>query len=190
MIANQRKVNKEPLIQSLGLSQCRRIDQANRRWCRLFLVGVWAAAGCAALAQDNGGPVRYELKHSVQYDRLPGVTAAVEVKTWEPDVRKGIDLLLDITNDGVDAVDLYDPTDHIFVYLKNLALDPSGASVSLPVDHIGIQAAQHNRDPERRARTVAEIKARGPFQIVRDEPRRRARVSAHQDHKARRPRSG
>jgi len=129
MIATQRKVHKERLIESLPPGGCRRIQEANRRWCRLFLVGVWAASGCAAFAEDDGGPVRYELKHSVQYDRLPGVTAAVEVKTWEPDVRKGIELLLDITNDGVDAVDLYDPTDHIFISLRNLALDRSGASV-------------------------------------------------------------
>lgn len=175
MITTQRKVHKERLTEFLPPRGCPRSREANRRWCRLFLVGVWATAGCAALAQDDGGPVRYEIKHVAQHDRLPGVTAAVEVKSWEPDVKKGIELLLDISNDGADAVDLYDPMDNTFVYLKNFALDPSGASVSLPVDGVGMQAARHNRDPERRARAIDEIKARGPFHIVKDEPRRRVR---------------
>ncbi len=109
------------------------------------------------------------------HDRLPDVCAAVEVKTWEPNVRKGIEILVDITNDGEDFVDLYDPTDHTFVSLSNLVIDPSGRSVSVPEDHIGIQFARHNRDPERRATAIAEVKARGPFQIVKDDSRRRAR---------------
>ena len=118
--------------------------------------------------------MRYELKHLIQHDRLPSVSAAVEVKTWDPDVRKGIELLVDITNDGAEPVDLYDPTEHIFISLRNRALDPSGHSVSLPA-HPLRGSSIDIKDAEMQARTIAEIKAKRPFQIVRDEPRRRAR---------------
>ncbi len=175
MIATQRNVHNERLTEFLLLIRGPRIQDPNRQWCRLLFVAAWATAGCAVFADDDGEPVRYELKHVGQNDRLPGVTAAVELETWEPDIRKGIQLLVDITNHGEDAVDLYDPTDHIFISLRNLTLDPSGHSVTLPEDHVGIQLARQDRDPERRARTLAEIKARGPFHIVKDEPRRRAR---------------
>lgn len=171
----RRKVNKMWRLESLWPRGCPRHLEPNQHWFRPFLIGVWAIAGWPALGQEDSGAVRYELVDLLGNTRLPEVTVSVEVKKWEPDVRKGVEFLLDISNDGDEPVELYDPMDHTFIYLKNLALDASGASVSLPRDHIALHGARNNRDPEGRARAIAEIKTHGPFHFEKDDPRRRTR---------------
>lgn len=173
MIVTRCKVHKERLINSLPLKRCPRIQGANRHLCRLFLVGVWATAGCPAPGQVEDGAVRYELKPAEVRDRLSKVIAAVEVKTWQPDVRKGIELLLHITNNGAAAVELYDPLHRTDVSLINLALDPSGRRVSLPGE-VGRVSPEEIRNPVSRARAIAEIETRRSFEVVNEVSRRRA----------------
>lgn len=175
MIANRCRVHYERLTRRLAQAECWPIHESSRRLCRLMLVAVWVMMGYAALAQqDDNEPVRYELNPSVRHDRLPEVTAAVEVKTWEPDVRKGIELLLDITNNGAAAVELYDPVDATSVRLYNRTLDPSGGSVTLPGER-GRVSLGEIKHPESRAKAIEEIKARRSFDIVSEGSRRRAR---------------